>query len=78
MAKRKCKRCRTCKNWARHTQKFDIEHHGKHVGICSSKAFVYTGQSNIINVDGLGYWDVESYHAGFETGEDFGCIHWDN
>ncbi len=42
---------------------------------CSSPKFVYSGDSGITETDQLGYWDQESYVAGFNVGEDFGCVH---
>ncbi len=71
------KRCKTCKYWVRFTKKFDVEYHGEHVGKCISNAFVYTGQGDKISIDEFGYWDTESYHADFETGISFGCVHWE-
>lgn len=44
-------------------------------GYCNNSKFVYTGDGDKTPEDGLGYWDCESYKAGFQTGENFGCIH---
>jgi len=44
-----------------------------HYGKCDNEKFNYDGDRH---VDGLHYWDAEGYFADFETGEDFGCIHW--
>ena len=38
--------------------------------------FVYTGKFDPpVKNDLLTYWDYEGYSAGFETGENFGCVH---
>lgn len=60
--------CKNCEYWIR-KQKPD------HVGKCHGSKFVYVEYGNETPKDGLGYWDFDSYKAGFETGEDFGCIH---
>ena len=46
---------------------------------CNSDKFVYVGvfEDAEMSEDGLGYWDYESYAAGFNVGERFGCIHWE-
>jgi hypothetical protein len=58
--------CGKCAHWTR------IEFGEPHAGKCASDKFIYGDQPP---KDGLTYWDYESYKAGFETGEDFGCIH---
>ena len=55
--------CKNCAFYCLKTQK------------CSNNKFVYTGEGASMDNDGLGYWDCESYSASFETGENFGCIH---
>lgn len=67
-------RCGTCGNFRRYTELFDIGYHGKHAGTCNNDKFVYEGHQPPI--DGLRYWDYEGYAAGFEVGDQFGCIHW--
>lgn len=67
--------CGSCKHWKRVSEPFDIEYHGAHTGTCKSKSFVYQ-QRGEVPVNGLAYYDYESYSAGFYTGEAFGCIHW--
>ena len=57
------------------TEDFDIESHGKHAGRCNSDKFIYDEDTKP-PMDGLRYWDSEGYSAGFEVGENFGCIHW--
>lgn len=56
--------CKNCEHWFKDTR------------TCDSTAFVYTGNGEPMPNYGLGYWDTDSYHAGFQTGENFGCIHW--
>lgn len=68
----KVKVCQTCRYWARLTDASEIEGHGEWAGNCSSPKFVYDEK---VPVDGLEYWDYESYSAEFRTGENFGCIH---
>lgn len=58
--------CKECKHWQRNDE--------TPMGECLSDKFEYGGTSDI-EKDGLIYWDYEGYHAGFHTGEDFGCIH---
>jgi len=60
-------RCITCRHWTRNGES---ETSGK----CGSSKFVY-GFSGFPK-DSLCYWDHEGYSAGFDTGEDFGCVHW--
>jgi hypothetical protein len=69
----KAKLCGTCKYFTPYTDAFDLEYHGAHAGRCSCDKFVENAK---VPVDGLGYWDYESYSAGFEVGAGFGCIHW--
>lgn len=64
--------CKTCQHWRRYTDSFDSEYRGTHAGRCNSDKFVYDEK---VALDGLRYWDYEGYSAGFETGEDFGCVH---
>lgn len=68
-------RCGKCKHWQRYSSDFDVDYHGKHAGTCKSDKFVYDGGPQPPQ-DGLRYWDYEGYSAGFDTGEDFGCVHW--
>jgi hypothetical protein len=63
-------RCKNCKYWETSLL------NSKGAGDCCNEKFVYTGEKKTPK-DGLGYWDNEGYDAGFETGEDFGCIHWE-
>lgn len=68
-------RCGTCAHWTRYENAFEVSCYGKHAGTCESKGFIYEGGSRTPE-DGLRYWDYEGYSAGFDTGENFGCIHW--
>jgi hypothetical protein len=68
-------RCGSCKHWERYADKFDVEYHGSHAGRCTSDKFVYSDDPKPLK-DGLRYWDYEDYSAGFDTGDEFGCIHW--
>ena len=60
------KSCGSCRYWTRGKD----ECYG---GVCSNDKFV---ERDDTPKDGLSYWDYECYSAGFNTGEDFGCIHW--
>lgn len=48
-------------------------------GECLHPTFVYTGDSYPKHTpeNGLSYFDAEGYGAGFETGQNFGCIHFE-
>jgi len=67
------KLCKTCKYWEKYKDG-EFTSRGFYAGKCSNAAFVY---DEATPKNGLSYWDYESYRAGFETGEDFGCIHWE-
>ena len=64
-------RCKTCRHFKPSTEGYDAPH----MGVCDSEKFVYTEDVVKIPIDGLGYWDFDGYMAGFEVGEEFGCIH---
>lgn len=68
------KLCKNCVYWNRDEHDFN-----KNFGKCKCDKFVYTGKSEFedveTNSDGLNYWDSEGYMARFETGENFGCVH---
>ena len=68
-------RCGTCKHWWRYTDGFDVKYHGDRTGVCISDKFRYCAAPPTPR-DGLRYWDHEGFSAGFDTGEDFGCVHW--
>lgn len=65
-------KCRDCAYWRRHTEKHHWQSSKLCAGTCSSEKWV---ESSACPGDGVQYWDYESFSAGFETGEDFGCIH---
>lgn len=66
-------RCGTCKHWQRYTEAFDMIYNEAHAGTCNSDRFVYDKKTP---ENGLHYWGYDSYSAGFDTGENFGCVHW--
>lgn len=65
-----CRKCTYWKETGRNNQSYLI-------GDCSNPAFVYTGEGDEVPFNGLGYWDYESYQAGFRVGCNFGCIHFE-
>lgn len=67
--------CKTCDYCNRRTDDYTLKKCGDFLGWCRCKKFVYTGDNKKTQPNGLGYWDSESYGAGFETGANFGCIH---
>jgi hypothetical protein len=69
------KLCKFCRFWTEYKADYYPYHPG--IGGCNHGNFVYTGQGDETPVNGLGYWDQDSYRAGFETGSDFGCIHFE-
>ena len=69
-------KCQTCRFWTRH------DHYELLFGSCSCPKFIYRyagGRSDVENPpnDALLYEDGECDRAGFNTGESFGCIHWE-
>ena len=69
------KLCKNCASWLRCIpMKYEIRDI-THQGVCKHTAFVYSSDDCIAPIDGLVYWDADSYAAGFNTGENFGCIH---
>lgn len=75
--------CKDCKGWIRHT----VHRLGRPLdrytsfGTCTSLKFVDVSNLDSDDKwppkDGVAYSDNESYEAWFETGEDFGCIHFE-
>jgi hypothetical protein len=65
--------CKNCKYWERETDSGKEEYYGG----CSNEKLVDTNIA-YIPVDGLGTHDYEGYMSGFRTGENFGCIHFEN
>lgn len=70
-------KCSDCKHWERYTDKSIIKSRGEHSGECDSDKFVNLEWADKSITDQLMYWDYESYAAGFFTGENFGCIHFE-
>jgi len=70
------KLCKDCMFWE------PMENKGNWIGNrnqgdCSCKSFIeYISCDAEYPVDSLVYWDAEGYASGFNTGCDFGCIHW--
>mgnify|MGYP001394991771 CR=1 FL=1 len=60
-------RCQDCIFWKRDGE--------RKFGTCGSEKFVYDADESGFQGDELHYWDHESYSASFETGENFGCVH---
>ena len=63
--------CKNCK-YFKYT---NDGYHPTYQGECENSHFTYTGDGENVLEDGLGYWDYESYSAGFNVGEKFGCVH---
>ena len=67
--------CEDCKYWTKKQDPFKDRPNGEIIytdGFCDNEKFV---ESEDTPIDGLQYWDYESYSAGFATGARFGCIH---
>lgn len=75
------KLCKNCKHWERHKDDVLTRLGGiKKNGYCNHEKFLYSDESTNEELeagDTLNYWDYENYGAGFETGENFGCIHFE-
>ena len=70
--------CIDCLYWRRLTERPYYPDRETKFGDCSCDHFVYTGDVQFpLSDDELLYWDSEGYSAGFETGEYFGCIHFE-
>lgn len=62
------KACNECKHWTRDGTGY--------FGSCNNPKFVYKDELAIqLPIDGLIYLDAKGYSASFETGQNFGCIH---
>jgi hypothetical protein len=85
--------CKTCRHWKRlfilmpDDRYFLLEDIKKNVsgdfsckqskiGSCTCDKFIY-GENEDTPEDGLSYTDSEEYSAQLRTGENFGCIHWE-
>lgn len=66
-------KCKNCKYWLRNTKEFET----KDFGECTCKKFQYEDifREKKTTDDMLLYADYEGYSASFETGQNFGCIH---
>ena len=75
--------CKDCKYWKRHSKdNSNYDESNDKRGKCSSPKFIDVSYENYFESeqktnksDTLEYWDFEAYKAGFNTGENFGCIH---
>jgi hypothetical protein len=65
-------RCGSCKFWSKYEGQY-ADSLGKKAGSCGNDKFVHEAD---LPIDGLAYWGGE-LSAGFETGEQFGCVHWE-
>lgn len=65
--------CKDCKYWKREVYPGKEQYYGS----CSNEKLVDTNIAQI-PVDGLGTHDHGGYMSGFNTGENFGCIHFTN
>ena len=72
-------RCESCKHWTPRAYKSAYESEIPEGGNCTCEKFMYTEETELKRPgnDCLVYWDYEGYSAGFETGKDFGCVHWE-
>lgn len=59
-------RCKECKYWL---------HDKGGIGLCTCEKFVFVDEPEKTPKDGIAYHDTDGYQTEFETGEDFGCIH---
>ena len=67
-------KCKNCKYWTEtELMEYEKKNGTKIHGECSNKKFTYNVNNPRVS-DGLEYWDMESYSAGFSTGPEFGCI----
>jgi len=64
--------CKNCKFWE------EVNKRGDLYWKCDSDKFVYNQFQDFegLPLDGFVYFDYEEYSAGFKTGPEFGCIHW--
>ena len=72
------KTCKNCEYWSKKEPKYEGD--AKNAGVCSNDKFVFIGiydESEKLPDDGLSYWDFDNYFAEFNTGKDFGCIHFE-
>lgn len=66
--------CKNCKYYNADNLYEKIKSYGE----CDCPKFIYDYDfDKHEEKDILSYWDCESYNAGFEVGEEFGCIHFE-
>lgn len=72
--------CENCKHWIRNKESYQSKKYGR----CNCESFEYGSsfhygkEDNKITINDnskLLYQDHDNYSADFETGENFGCIH---
>jgi len=68
-------RCKDCKHWTRNTHKHDDKRYGDCA--CGELDYMPYGISDNDGDDMLTYSDYEGYSATFSTGQNFGCIHFE-
>jgi len=72
--------CGNCSYWVRTEGNRNIKSLPISGKCNNTEKFVYEGaikDDRPFPDDILLYWDYEQYSAGFLTGENFGCIHWE-
>jgi len=75
-------RCNSCRYWEEEidrmewTQETFEEVVASRAGKCLCPSFIYRSSLFSVPVDGVIYWDSDTYAAGLLTGPEFGCIHW--
>lgn len=71
--------CKNCGHWKRRIdctiEKFIKIWSEREFGDCHCEKFEYNPYSEVKENDGLTYADSEACEASFQTGENFGCIH---
>jgi hypothetical protein len=71
-------RCKNCTHWKKNLDNPD--RFDKWGGGCESEKFTYEGTGGLERPrtdDMLVYGDYEGYSADFDTGPEFGCIHFE-
>jgi len=67
--------CKTCKYWERETRPHYTNHN---LGVCKHPNMQYGGSEEVFKPHTyLIPLDSEMYNAWIETGENFGCINWE-
>lgn len=76
--------CKECKHWTRYksptpNSKLPLDeciYGSEEYGRCKNENFIYLYGREHHN-KALIYWDCDQFKADFETGEQFGCIHFE-